>query len=306
MLEILEASGMVTMQDAGRRGWRRFGMPRSGPMDWFAYEAANWLVKNPTGAPLIEIGLGELTLRARRNCVLAVTGAGYQVSNYVWTFPLWTSFFVRAGWVVHIQRTSGGNWAYLAAAGGVNAEPVLGSRSTYVRGGLGAPLRAGDVIGLGNPRDDLLKLAARSLAVEKFISYTQTPTIQVNRGPQADRFTRNDHQTFLTSEYTVSPSFDRMGYRLDGRAVPPVNADLISEGMTMGSVQVPANGQPIVMMADAPTTGGYPKIANVTSASLPLFAQCESGSSRIRFQEVSIEEAQSMYRTLKMIFEHDR
>lgn len=305
MLEILEVSGSASIQDAGRRGWRQFGMPRSGPMDWFAFEAANWLVKNPAGAAVIELGLGELTLRARRNCVLAVTGAGYQISNYVWTFPLWNSFFVRAGWVVHIQRTGGGNWAYMAAAGGVTVRSMLGSCSTYARGGLSEPLRAGDEIGIGSPRDDLLKLAARSLPVSKFMPYSQHPLVQVIRGPQVEHFSISAYQTFLNSAYTLSPSFDRMGYRLDGSTVPPLHADLISEGMMMGSVQVPANGQPIVMMADAPTTGGYPKIANVIRASLPLLAQCESGSSRIRFQEVTVDQAQADLHKLQRVFGHD-
>ncbi len=299
MLEVIDVSGLVTFQDSGRHGFASYGMPTSGPMDWFAYQAANSLVGNSANAPVIEIGLGEAVFRAKRNCVLAVTGAGYEVLNYVWTFPLWTSFFMRAGWYVNIKKKSGGNWAYLAAAGGFEVDSILGSRSTYLRGGLGDAIRAGDLLHTEKPSRELLKLAAQNFPVEKYMVYSQLPVIEVIAGPQKERFTEEGYQTFLNSEYTLSSSFDRMGYRLEGNPIAhTAGADLISEGMTMGSVQVPANGQPIVMMADSPTTGGYPKITNVVKASLPLLAQCESGVSKIRFKETTVEEAQEKYRGL--------
>ncbi len=299
MLEVVDVSGLVTFQDSGRRGFASYGVPTSGPMDWFAYQAANSLVGNSANATVIEIGLGEAVFRAKRNCVLAVTGAGFEVLNYVWTFPLWTSFFVRAGWIVHVKKKSGGNWAYLAAAGGFEVDSILGSRSTYLRGGLGDAIRAGDLLHTEKPSRELLKLAAQNFPVEKYMVYSQSPVIEVIAGPQKERFTEEGYQTFLNSEYTLSSSFDRMGYRLEGNPIAhSAGADLISEGMTIGSIQVPANGQPIVMMADSPTTGGYPKIANVVKTSLPLLAQCESGVSRIRFKETTVEEAQEKYRKL--------
>ena len=211
------------------------------------------------------------------------------------------SFFVRAGWYVNIKKKSGGNWAYLAAAGGFEVESVLNSSSTYLRGGLGDTIRAGDLLQTGKPSRELLKLAARDFPVEKYMVYSQSPVIEIITGPQKERFTKEGYQTFLNSEYTLSSSFDRMGYRLEGSFISHnAGADLISEGMTIGSVQVPANGQPIVMMADSPTTGGYPKIANVVKTSLPLLAQCESGVSKIRFKETTVEEAQNKYRKLCM------
>jgi allophanate hydrolase subunit 2 len=190
---------------------------------------------------------------------------------------------------------------------------------------LGFALKVGDVLQAGKPADELLNLAARdfnfvgqdlscpnaaqpeglALSLPKGCStppmpYSQSPTIEVIPAPQADWFTPEGIRAFYESEYTLTPSFDRMGYRLTrlpspstaGKIEQAVAKELISEGMTMGSIQIPADGQPIVMMADAPTTGGYPKIASVIRADLPLLAQCEAGVSRIRFRKTTVEDAQ--------------
>lgn len=302
MLEVIEISGVATFQDLGRKGFQSFGVPVSGAMDWFAYQVVNQLLSNSQNSPVLEIGLGDITFRAKRDCVLAVTGAGFEVQNYVWTFPLWTSFYVRAGWVVQIKKINGGNWAYLGIAGGFDIPQILGSSSTYIRGGIGSAIQFGDILQSGKPSTELTKLAARDFPVQKYMPYSQTPTIEVISGPQRERF----DNTFFENEYTLSKSFDRMGYRLDLLHSPSsangikqlTNAELISEGMTMGSIQITNHGQPIVMMADSPTTGGYPKIANVIKADLPLLAQCEAGNSKIRFREVSLEEAQEKYKAI--------
>ena len=306
MLEILEVSGIATLQDSGRRGFNKFGVPASGAMDWFAYQAANSLLNNPLNSAVIELGLGEITLRALRNTTISITGAGYEVENYIWTFPLWTTFYVRAGWTVRVKKTNGGNWAYIAIAGGFDSPIIMNSRSAYLRGGIGSALKAGDVLHSFAPTADPLKLAARDFPADKFMPYSQTPTLEVIPAPQADWFTPKGIRTFYESEYTLSPSFDRMGYRLQMLPSPSsakgiekaITKELISEGMTMGSIQVPADGQPIVMMADAPTVSGYPKIANVTRSSLPLLAQCEAGISKIHFRETTIKAAQEKYSTL--------
>jgi antagonist of KipI len=268
-------------------------------MDWFAHQTANSLLDNPPNSATIELGLGEITFRTLRNTTIAVTGAGYEVENYIWTFPLWTTFYVRAGWTVRVKKTSGGNWATIAIAGGFDSPVIMNSRSAYLRGGIGFALKAGDILNSFTPTTELLKLAARDFPVDKFMPYSQTPTIEVIPAPQADWFTPEGIRTFYESEYTLSPSFDRMGYRLQGPPIEKaITKELISEGMTMGCIQIPADGLPIVMMADAPTAGGYPKIANVTRASLPLLAQCEAGISRIRFRETTIEKAQEYYKKL--------
>lgn len=302
MLEIVEITGLATIQDSGRRGFNKFGVPTSGAMDWYAYQAANSLLNNPPNSATIELGLGEITFHSLRNTVLSVTGAGYEVENYIWTFPLWTSFYVRAGWTVRVKKTSGGNWAYIAIAGGFDSPVIMNSRSAYLRGGIGSALKAGDILNSFTSTTDLLKLAARGHT--PLIPYSQTPILDVIPAPQTDWFTPEGIRAFYESEYTLSPSFDRMGYRLASLFSPSpakeitkaITQELISEGMTMGSIQIPADGQPIVMMADAPTAGGYPKIANVTRASLPLLAQCEAGVSKIRFRETTVKEAQDTLR----------
>jgi antagonist of KipI len=214
MLEVVDLTGIATIQDTGRCGWNKYGVPNSGPMDWFACQAANFLLGNPPNSAVIELGLGEITLRALRNTTIAVTGAGYEVENYVWTFPLWTTFYVRAGWTVRIQKTSGGNWAYIAIAGGFDSPVIMNSRSTYLRGGIGSALKSGRCSASLHSTADLLKLAARDFPVNKFMPYSQTPIIEVIPAPQADWFNEEGSRAFYESEYTLSPSFDRMGYRL--------------------------------------------------------------------------------------------
>jgi antagonist of KipI len=300
-LEIVEINGLATIQDSGRRGWRQFGVPGSGPMDGFAFRAANALVGNAVECAEVEIGLGDITLQATQDCVLAVTGLGYQLSVFIWEFPLWGSFFVRAGWKIQLNKMESGMWAYLAVPGGVQTPSILGSRSTYLRGAFGGlegrQLQAGDRITAASHFS--YELAGRTLPEENRPKYQENPNLGVIMGPQWDYFTKESIETFLSSEYSLSLTSDRMGYRLEG---PPLTRrstkELISEGMTSGAIQVPANGQPIVIMSDGPPTGGYPKIGAVASADLPLLAQCVPNQSRIRFRETTVRKAQEKYRAV--------
>jgi antagonist of KipI len=302
-LEIVEISGLATIQDSGRRGWRQFGVPSSGPMDSFAFHAANVLVGNPIECAEVEIGLGDITLQAMQDCVIAVTGVGYQLSIYIWEFPLWGSFFVRAGWRIQLNKIESGMWAYLAVAGGIQTPVTLGSRSTYLRGAFGGlegrQLQAGDRIRTGSLPHGSYEFAGRTLPEDARPNYQEDAILDIIMGPQKDYFTEESIETFLSSEYSVSLTSDRMGYRLEGPPLTPRRKiELISEGMTFGAIQVPSNGLPIVIMADGPSTGGYPKIGAVASADLPLLAQCVPQKSRIRFRETTVEEAQKKYRVL--------
>jgi antagonist of KipI len=272
-------------------------------MDVFAFHAANKLVGNDSNCAVIEIGLGDVTLHALRDCVVSVTGVGYGLSVYIWDFPLWNSYYVRAGWTIRLKKLDSGMWAYLAIAGGVQTRPILDSQSTYLRGHFGGldgrQLQVGNVLRCGNPSHSINELAARTLPESARPVYSDSPTVDVIMGPQEKYFTDESIATFMSREYMVSHTSDRMGYRLEGAALKHRRkTELISEGMTMGAIQVPSNGQPIVMMADSPTTGGYPKIGTVASADLPLLAQCVPGRSKIRFRETTVAKAQKKCREL--------
>lgn len=302
-LEIIELNGLATIQDSGRTGWRRFGVPSSGPMDAFAFRAANVLAGNSPHHPAIEIGLGDITLRALRDCVVSVAGVGFGLSIYIWDFPLWSSYYVRAGWTMRLNKLDSGMWAYIAISGGVLSQPILDSVSTNLRGRFGGldgrQLQIGDVLKSGTPARPLNELAARTLPESARPVYSDNPVIDFIMGPQEKYFTEESTATFMSQEYMVSNTSDRMGYRLAGAELKHRSkAELISEGLTMGAIQVPSNGQPIVMMADSPTTGGYPKIGTVVSADLPLLAQCVPGGSKIRFRETTVAKAQKKYREL--------
>ena len=299
-MKVIEASGIATIQDSGRNGWRRFGVAASGPMDAFAFGAANKLAGNPADYAVIEIGLGDVIFQALQDCVIAVTGVGYTLSIYAWEFPLWSSFFVRAGWQVQLNKIETGMWAYLAVVGGFQTLPILDSRSTNLRGHFGGfegrILQAGDILPTV-VHNSYHEFTPRTLSEEACPLYNDHPTVNVIMGPQEKKFTEESITTFMSQEYRVSTTSDRMGYRLEGPKLALRNAkELVSEGMTFGSIEVPASGQPIVMMADCPTTGGYSKIGNVISADLPLLAQCVPNQSKIRFQKTTVAEAQKKYR----------
>ncbi len=300
-LLILEAGPLATVQDAGRLDQGRFGVPTSGPMDWFAFRAANGLVENPLNAAVIESGPGELVLKALDETVVAVAGAGGEIWVQERTRPLWMALRLRRGWVLKVDGA--GCWTYVAVAGGIAVPPVLGARATYVRGRLGGlagrPLQSGDKLPIGPTHVLPERMTVREVNPETRPAYSPAPTLDVILGPQAERFTEAALSTFSTNAYQVSALSDRMGYRLEGAALEHLGgADIVSDGMVMGSMQVPAIGQPIVMLADGPTTGGYPKIATVATADLPLLAQCKPGEGVVRFRPATVVAAQLKYRTL--------
>ncbi len=300
-LEVIEPGLLTTVQDLGRRGYERFGVPVAGAMDGYALRAANGLVGNPWDAAGLEMTLAGPTLQAAQSGLIAVTGADLGLRVQGRKMPLWTALYVRRGWRISFDGRRGGCRAYLAVAGGIAVPPIMGSRATYLRGGFGGyqgrALRAGDVLPVGEPACSPVDRAGVRLADDIRPPYSDAPLVEVVLGPQDDRFTKEGIATFLASEYTVGATSDRMGYRLEGPAIAhKTGADIVSDGIVLGAVQVPANGQPIVMMVDRQTTGGYTKIATVVSADIPLLAQCLPGGSRVRFRATTVEAAQARYR----------
>jgi antagonist of KipI len=302
-LRVVETHGGATIQDLGRPGYQRFGVSPSGAMDWYAHRAANMLVGNPVEAAGVEVHLADQIYTLTEAGLIAVTGTGFEVHLQGQARPLWTALFVQAHWTIELRKTSGGGWAYLAVAGGLQTPPVLGSRATYQRGHFGGlagrALQSGDELPTGPAPSAAPEMAGLRLPTAHRLAYSQTSSLEVILGPQAEAFTSEGLQTFLSTEYTVSAVSDRMGYRLEGeRITHRAGADIISDGLAPGSIQVPASGQPLVMMSDRPTTGGYPKIATLATADLPVLAQCTPGVGRVRFCAVTVEAAQARYRQL--------
>jgi len=295
-LVVIEGGFLTTVQDAGRFGWARFGVPPSGPMDPFALRAANTLVGNLPHAAGLEITLVGPALRATHECLIAVCGAEFDLWVGDLPVPAWHAVYVRAGQEVRFGQRRSGARAYLAVSGGIALPSFLGSRATYLPGNFGGlegrALQAGDQLPLGPMGNDLATRAGKAWPRSSRPAYSPRPTLRVVPGPQGDYFTPEGLAAF-ESEYEVTPASDRMGYRLSGPRVAHRDAvEIVSDGVVTGSVQVPGDGQPIVMMADHQTTGGYPKIATVIRADLPLLAQCLPGD-RVRFRPVSIAEAQA-------------
>lgn len=297
----VEVGGLLTLvQDAGRIGYGHLGVPRSGPMDWAALRAANLLVGNAPGAAGLEINLVGPALRFHHDTLIALTGGDLRPTLDGRPVPLWTAWYARAGQVLRFGPRRAGLRAYLALAGGIAVPPVLGSRATYARaafGGLaGRALQAGDRLALQPPSADPRRQLGSYLPPEHRPPYCAAPEVRVLLGPHADRFPPAALETFLGTAYTVTPASDRMGYRLAGpRLARREPADLVSGGMPLGGVQVPGDGQPIVLLSDHQPTGGYPLIATVIQADLPLVAQLAPGDS-VRFRAVSLVEARAAYR----------
>lgn len=303
MLEVLDPGLLTTVQDAGRRGWARYGVPPSGSLDEVAFAAANVLVGNPPDAAALEITFTGPTLRVGRECLIAVCGADFELWVGALPVPMWHAVYVRAGRLITFGARQSGARAYLAVSGGIVLPPFLGSQATYLPGGFGGldgrALRAGDRLPLGAaPTPNPVQSAGRVWSMDRRPPYTPQPTLRVVLGPQDDYFTAEGIATFLSSAYQLTPEADRMGARLHG---PPIAhcgpTGIVSDGVVAGSVQVPPDGQPIVMLADHQTTGGYPKIATVIRADLPLLAQCLPGDSAascvVRFAAVTLAEAQA-------------
>lgn len=292
VFEVVQPGFLTTVQDRGRHGYQQYGVPVSGAMDCYALIVANLLLGNGEGAACLEITLLGPRLLVLADTVVAVTGADLSPALNGSPLPMWQAVEVHTGDTISFGHPVRGCRCYLAVAGGIAVPEVMGSRSTYIRsrlGGLeGRALRTGDGLPVGPvpARTALLRLPPRYIP-----EYQADNELRVVLGPQQDHFTEQGIRTFLESEYLVSVQADRMGFRLEG---PPVEhrsgADIVSDGIPPGAVQVPGDGLPIILLADRQTTGGYAKIATVCTVDLPGLAQVEMGQ-RVSFSEVTQQEA---------------
>lgn len=280
MIEVLRAGPLSTVQDLGRPGWAHLGVPRSGALDTPALRLANRLVGNPQHAAGLELTLGRCTLRVHEPTTVALTGAPAPLTVDGRSAPQAEPVGVRAGGVVRVGGPTRGVRSYLAFAGGLAVPPVLGSRSTDTLSGLGpAPLRDGTRLPLGTG-------TAASITSTVDIARREGPPVPVllrlRFGPRADWFTADARERLCATAYRLTPVSNRVGARLAGAAVTRARAgEVPSEGIVLGAVQVPPDGQPLVFLADHPTTGGYPVVAVVETADLPLLAQARPGATVI-------------------------
>ncbi len=299
-LFVVDPGPLTTVQDLGRPGYQRLGIPPSGPLDQPAFVCANRLVGNPDGAAALELTLRGPRLEVRRPCLVALAGAEMAMTVNDRPVPGWTAIRLDAGDVLAFRMVTAGCRAYLAVAGGLDVPQVLGSRATYLRGRLGGvegrALQKGDVLPLGAPAAALERLEGRHVPPARRPGYPAEVECRVILGPQDDRFTPEGIAAFLGGPYEVTPHADRMGYRLSG---PPIaharGHDIISDGIPLGGIQVPGEGQPIVLLVDRQTTGGYTKIATVISADIARIGQARPGQ-RVRFRRVGLAEAHAALR----------
>jgi biotin-dependent carboxylase-like uncharacterized protein len=291
MIEVLDCPIPASFQDAGRPGYRHLGVPLSGALDagWLAI--ANALAGNPPGTVALEVHLLGPTLRARTPVTIALAGEfSAQIedaSGQRRAAGNWRSHALAAGEVLVTGSLRSGI-GYLAAHGGFDLPAVLGSRSTYARAGIGGidgrSLRVGDLVKVGADATPI------SLRLPQPPRLADGP-LRVIPGPQREHFTDDAWQRFVSEEFTVSREADRMGLRLDGpRLEHTLGADIVSDAVTPGAIQVPGDGRPIILLADCQTVGGYPKIAAVIGADLPRLGHALPGQT-LRFVEVSIAQA---------------
>jgi allophanate hydrolase len=299
-LKIVSPGPHTTIQGARRIGYQDIGIPASGPLDPVSLRLANALVGNPCDTPGLELLLQgpmcEVVAEAVRVALVGCSAMIEVRSHPARSVPAGQSVRLTRGAVFRIGPLVDSACAYLAIESGLAIAPVLGSPSTYVRGAIGGlhgrRLQKGDSVPLASPaveaRDE------RALG-EPFDPGFDQP-IRVVLGPQDDCFTRRGIDTFLSALYTVSPHADRMGFRLDGSTIEHANDyNIVSDGVVPGSIQVPGTGLPIVLMVDNQTTGGYPKIATVVSADLPLVGRRRPGRT-VRFAAVDVREAERLRR----------
>ena len=292
LFRIVKPGFFTTVQDLGRFGYLEFGVPLSGAMDEFSIRVANMLVRNDQGDACLEVTMLGPELEAVRDTLIAVAGdIAFQINGH--EAEMWQTIRVKNGDTILFGKVKTGCRAYLAVRGGIDVPTVLGSRSTYVRGEIGGmqgrPLKAEDYIegfDTSHSVDQLL-----SLPKEFIPDFGAQINADVLLGPQQESFTQEGIETFLSNSYNVTIESDRMGYRLDGPIIQrSEQVDTISDAILPGSIQVPADGQPIVTMRDAQTTGGYPKIATVISSDLHILGQAKPGD-RISFHETTLIQA---------------
>lgn len=291
-LEVIESGVLMTIQDQGRKGYQASGFSVSGCMDQRAFHDANALLNNNLEEAVLEMSYYGGTVRFTGESYFVLTGAdmtprlnGREVATY-------KVLQVKGGDVLQCGKARNGRFTYLGVAGGFDVPLVLGSKSTYLKCGIGGyhgrKLKSGDQIPIRKETKEILNLYLKQLPPPR---YSSSVSIRVVPGPQFSYFTENGIGTFFKEEYVVTEASDRMGYRLEGPFISYYDkVDIISDAIVFGSIQIPAIGMPMILLADRQTTGGYAKIGTVVTSDLPKLVQCMPGA-KVRFECITVESA---------------
>lgn len=296
-IRVLKSGMMTTVQDLGRTGYQSQGFSVSGVMDVRSFKIANLLLDNPENEAVLEFSLIGPTLQFTSETIIAITGGDFQPTINGEAAPMYTAIYMNKGDILKFGSARTGSRGYLAFSSYLDVPVVMGSRSTNMKcsiGGFkGRKLQEDDYIGFRIKRRYLPFFLSRKLEGDTFEE--EEVTLRVVMGPQDKKFSRQGIDNFLGSEYQVTSDFDRMGCRLEGPFIAPKEtADIISDGIAFGAVQVPSHGKPIILLSDRQTTGGYAKIATVASVDIPRLVQ-RKPDHRIRFEAITVQEAQQLY-----------
>lgn len=297
-IEIQQSGLYTSVQDFGRRGYQDLGFSVCGAMDKKSLAIGNFLVGNKEDEAGLEITLIGPKIKFTEENFIAITGGDLNPKLNGKEVSMYKAILVKKDDVLSFENAKTGARAYIAFCGGLEIEKLMGSKSTNVKCSLGGykgrVLKEGDFIKFSSPKSYLPNYLSRRLDFK--LKEEQEIVLRVILGPQDDAFTNKGIITFLSEKYEVTKEFDRMGCRLDGPEIEhKCSADIISDGIVLGSIQVPSHGKPIIMLSDRQTTGGYTKIATVISVDIEKLAQSKTGD-KIRFEEISLEKAQKIYR----------
>jgi|TARA_R110000744_G_scaffold108473_1_gene205358 biotin-dependent carboxylase-like uncharacterized protein len=290
--KVIKPGLLALVQDLGRHGHQSIGLTTGGPMDEVAFRWGNALLDNNPNSAQIEITFGMFTLEAQANTSIAITGADLGATLNDKSIPPWQTYAIKKGDILAFHQPVWGLRAYLAVKGGFLCEPTLGSVATVMRekiGGLtskGDKLKKGDSLSYHTSHDHQQRAVPR-LAIPNY----GNKEIPVILGYQYQSFSSLERANFFSSDYTVSSNSDRMGYRLEGKAVHTELKGIISEGIAYGAIQIPKDGQPIVLLRDRQTIGGYPKMGCVTRVGGGILAQQKPGDI-IQFTPITVDQAE--------------
>ena len=303
----IQSPGILSLlQDAGRYGQHTIGLTNGGPMDPIAYKWANRLLGNSDNATVIETTVGGLSLISHVNTQVAVTGANVSVKINGAPQPQWQTLAIAKNDVLELGFATQGCRIYLAVKDGFQVDTQFSSTSTVMREGVGGltgkALTKGDVIHVLD-RDASERVGLLKLPEKQQPEYLNAITLRVIPGYQEHAFSRHDQRMFFYHEYTVSDLCDRMGYRLSGEKVNCNIEGILSEGIALGAIQIPKDGQPIILMNDRQTIGGYPKIGSVLSLDLAKVAQLTQGG-KVRFEPITIDHAHNLLLLAQHKFEN--